>query len=195
MLISPRQAFEDNIRPAELVLRVFRLLENDGVQKEGELMRALRAVVGADGKEELLLIYNEVFLGLVRERAQIPAAAFKRSALNNLLRQSVVAACTALDTYLPSLLRANLPTVIEAKGRNFLPEDGELRDYFKELVFDLSETLRLLGDPEAPLFIANKILGLTSFKYLSSKKGIHAVGCLLALEKPWKQLGEKLRRE
>ena len=195
MLISPRQAFEDNIRPAELLLRVFRLLENDGLHTEGDLVKALRNTVGAGGDEQLLLIYNEVFLGLVRERAQIPAAAFKRSALNNLLRQAVVAACTALDTYLPSLLRFNLPAVIKAKGRNFLPEDTELRDYFKELVFDLPETLRLLGDPDAPLFIANKILGLTSFKYLSSKKGIHAVGCLLALEKTWKQIGEKLHRD
>ena len=195
MLLSPRQAFEDNIRPAELLLRVFRLLENDGLEVEGELMKALRVAVGAGGDEQLLLIYNEVFLGLVRERAQIPAAAFKRSALNNLLRQAVVAACTALDTYLPSLLRSNLPTVIKARGRNFLPDDGDLRDYFKELTFDLPETLRLLGDPDAPLFIANKILGLTSFKYLSSKKGIHAVGCLLGLEKPWKQIGEKLHKD
>jgi hypothetical protein len=195
MVISPRQAFEDNIRPAELLLRVFRLLKNDGLEKDGDLMKALRTAVGAAGDEQLLLIYNEVFLGLVRERAQVPAAAFKRSALNNLLRQAVVAACTGLDTYLPSLLRVNLPLVIAAKGRKFLPEDADLREYFKELVFDLPETLRLLGDPEAPLFIANKILSLTSFKYLSSKKGIHAVGCLLALEKPWKQIGEKLHRE
>src|SRR5438067_1024804 len=107
MLLSPRQAFEDNIRPAELLLRVFRLLENDGLHTEGEIVKALRLTVGAAGDEQLLLIYNEIFLGLVRERAQMPAAAFKRSALNNLMRQAVVASCTALDTYLPSLLRRN----------------------------------------------------------------------------------------
>jgi hypothetical protein len=195
MLLSPRQAFEDNLRPAELLLRVYRLLENDGITTDGDLVKALRTAVGAQDDEELLLIYNEIFLGLVRERAQMPAAAFKRAALDNLLRQAVVAACTGLDTYLPSLLRAHLPTVIQAKGRNFLPEDADLRDYFKELSFDLTETLRLLGDPEAPLFIANKVLGLTSFKYLSSKKGVHAVGCLLGLDKPWKQIAEKLHKE
>ena len=195
MLISPRQAFEDNIRPAELLLHVYRLLENDRLYTDGDLVKALRSTVGASDDEQLLLIYNEIFLGLVRERAQLPVAAFKRSALNNLLRQSVVAACTALDTYLPSLLRVNLPVVIQAKGRQFLPEDRDLRDYFKDLVFDLSDTLRLLGDPDAPLFIANKILGLTTFKYLSSKKGIHAVGALLALEKPWVLIAQKLRRD
>jgi hypothetical protein len=142
-----------------------------------------------------MLIYNEIFLGLVRESAQIPQAAFKRTALSNLLRQSVVAACTGLDTYLPSLLRANLPTVIEAKGREFFPQDNNLREYFKDLTFDLSETLRLLGDPHATLYIANKILSLTSFKYLSSAKGVHAVGALLGLESPWDQIAGKLQRE
>ena len=30
-MLSPRQAFEDNIRPSILLLRVYRLLENDTV--------------------------------------------------------------------------------------------------------------------------------------------------------------------
>src|SRR5262245_41241501 len=125
MLISPRQAFEDNIRPAELLLHVYRLFESDKLQTDGDLVTALRKIINAARDEQLLVIYNEIFLGLVRERAQMPPAAFKRAALDNLLRQAIVAACTALDTYLPSLLRVNLPTVIAAKGRQFLPEDAE----------------------------------------------------------------------
>jgi hypothetical protein len=195
-MLSPRQAFEDNMRPAELLLRVYRLLENDIVQTEGDLIKSLRAVVGACDDEALMVVYNEVFLGLIRERAQIPAAALKRSALDNLLRQALVVACTALDSYLPSLLRSNLPLVIEAKGRDFIPTDGDLSDYFKDLTFDVTETMRMLSDAEAaPLFIANKILGLTNFKYLSSKRGIHAVGALLSVEKPWAQIALKLGRE
>jgi hypothetical protein len=195
-MLSPRQAFEDNIRPAELLLRVYRLLENDSVETGGEMVAALRKVVGCDDNEELMLLYNEVFLGLIRERAQIPAAAFKRSALDNLLRQAVVSASTALETYLPSLLRTNLPIVIEAKGRDFIPSDGDLNEYFNDLAFDLPDTMRMLSEPEAaPLFIANRILGLTNFKYLSSRKGIHAVGVLLGLEKPWQQISDKLQRE
>jgi len=195
-MLSPRQAFEDNMRPAELLLRVYRLLENDSLQTSGEMVTALRKVVGGDDNEELLLLYNEVFLGLIRERAQIPATALKRSALDNLLRQGVVVACTALDTYLPSLLRTNLPLVIEVKEREFVPQDSELSEYFKELTFDLAETMRILSDPKAaPLFIANKILGITNFKYLSSRKGIHAVAALLAVEKPWQQIADKLQRD
>jgi hypothetical protein len=195
-MLSPRQAFEDNMRPAELLLRVYRLLENDSLQTEGEMVTSMRKLVGCGSSEEVMLIYNEVFLGLIRERAHIPPSALKRSALDNLLRQAVVVACTALDTYLPSLLRVNLPTIIEAKGRDFVPMDGDLKDYFKDLTFDISEALRILGEPEAaPLYIANKILSLTNFKYLSSKKGIHAVGALLSIDKPWFQIADKLQRD
>jgi hypothetical protein len=193
-MVSPRQAFEDNIRPADLLLRVYRLLECDAIHTDGELINVLRATLGVQADEELMLIYNEIFVGLIRESANMPASALKRSALHNLLRQAVVAACTALDAYLPSMLRGNLPNVIQARGRDFFPQDQDLQDYFKDLTFDLAEMLRLLNDPNAPLYIANKILGLTAFKYLSSKKGIHAVGALLSLEKPWDQIAFKLQR-
>jgi len=194
-LISPRQAFEDNMRPAKLLLRVFRLLECESLQSDGDLVKALREVVGASHDEELMLIYNEIFIGLVRERAQIPSSALKASALTNLLRQAVVAACTGLDTYLPSLIRAHLPTVIEVRGREFLPSDKSLQDYFKTLTFSLTDTLRLLKDPEAPLFIANKILGFMDFKYLSSTKGVHTAGALLSVEDPWIKIASQLHRD
>lgn len=193
--LSPRQAFEDNVRPADLLLRVYRLLECDDVHTDTKLVHSLRELIGADSGEEVMLVYNEVFLGLVRERAQMPSTTLRRSSLNNLLRQSVVAACTALETYLPSLLRANLPTVIEARGREFVPQDKDLQNYLKELKFSLGDTLRLLGDPTAPLFIANKVLGLTGFKYLAGKKGVHAVGSLLALEDPWERISARLGRD
>src|SRR5260370_14428798 len=108
-MLSPRQIFEDNIRPADLMLKVFRLLEHDAPNTEADLHRALRDLVKADKDEGLMVIYNEIFLGLIRERAEIPPASIKRGALSNLLRQAVVTACTALKTYLTTLLRIQLP--------------------------------------------------------------------------------------
>src|SRR5690242_16851563 len=107
-MLSPRQIFEDNIRPADLMLKVYRLLDHDALNTEADLLRALRDLVKADKDEGLMVIYNEIFLGLIRERAEIPPASIKRSALSNLLRQAVVCACTALETYLPTLLRNQL---------------------------------------------------------------------------------------
>jgi len=88
-MLSPRQIFEDNIRPAELMLRVYRLLEHDVPTTDGTMVQALRALVQAEADEGLMLIYNEIFLGLIRERAQIAPMAIRRSALRNLFSRWV----------------------------------------------------------------------------------------------------------
>ena len=195
-VISPRQTFEDNMRPAQLLLRVYRLLDsNDRIVTEGDVVTALRGVVQASADEELMLIYNEIFMGLVRERAQIPRSALRQGTLCHLLRQAVVASCTALETYLPALLRANLPVLIRARGRDFVPRgDRIVRDFFNNLRFSLDETLRLLGDETAPEYISNKIVGFIDFSYLSGDRGVHVVGALMALSEPWSQISGHLNR-
>lgn len=193
-MLSPRQIFEDNIRPAELLLKVYRLLEHEQPETEGEMVQALRGIVQASDDEGLMVIYNEIFLGLIRERAQIAPAAIKRSALCNLLRQAVATACTAMETYLPAILRTQLPTVIQSKGREFIPKDKEVSVQFKNLTFDLTEMARLLADPD-PLFIANKMISYINFSYLSGKRGIHVTASLLGLEEPWKQIASHLSRD
>src|SRR6266852_3031226 len=192
-MLSPRQIFEDNIRPAELLLKVYRLLEHDAPNTEERLLRALRELVKAEADEGLMVIYNEIFLGLIRERAEIPPASIKRSALCNLLRQAVVTACTALETYLPILLRNQLPEIIKLRARDFVPKDAEIKAQFKALTFDLDEALRLLTDPD-PLFIANKMISFVNFSYLSGKRGIHVTGALLGIDSPWKRIAERLQR-
>lgn len=194
---SPRQTFEDNIRPAELLLRVYRLLDtNDQLLSDGQMVDALRSVVNASKEEDLLVVYNELFLGLIREGAQMPRSTLRRATLCHLLRQAVVASCTGLDTYLPALLRANLPVVIRAIGRSFVPRDDQtINEYLKDLTFSLDETLRLIDDANAAEFISGRILGLANFSYLSSRRGVHVVGRLLGLEKPWEQIATHLGRD
>lgn len=203
-MTSPRQIFEDNTRPADLLLRVYRMLDTDDqLLTEGELIDALRKLVDAGSDEDLMLVYNEIFLGLIREGANMPRATLKRSMLANLLRQAVVASCTGLDTYLPVLLSTNLPIMIRAKGRDAIPvSDGDISEYFKDLTFGLDETLRLVdetnrsgSDEYAAQTIAEKILKFTKFQYLSSSKGIQVVGKLLSIDQPWDRITEHLGRE
>ena len=177
-MLSPRQIFEDNIRPAELLLKVFRLLDHEAPNTESDMVRALRNLVKADADEGLLVIANEIFLGLIRERAEISPASIKRTALFNLLRQAAVTACTVLETYLPALLKTQLPEVIKLRGRDFVPRDKEVAEQFKNLSFNLDETIRILNQPDA-LFVANKLIRTLDFNYLSSKRGIHVTGVLL----------------
>jgi hypothetical protein len=192
-MLTPRQMFDDNVRPADLLLRVYRLLEHDAPNTEVELLRSLRELVKADKDESLLVISNGIFLGLIRELAEVSPSSIKRSALCNLLRQAVVTACTALETYLPNLLRSQLPEVIKLRRREFVPRDPEIKQQFKALTFDLDEALRILTSPD-PLFIANKMISSLSFSYLSGKRGIHVTGALLAMENPWKKIAERLGR-
>jgi hypothetical protein len=193
-MLSPRQLFEDNIRPAELLLKVFRLLEHDAPNKEAEVERILRELVKADKEEGLMVIYNEVFLGLIRERAQVPQAAIKRSALLNLLRQAVVCSCTALETYLPALLTKHLEEVVRYRGRNFMPSEPEIAAVCKNLTFSLDEAVRLLNDPD-PFFVANKLIGYLKFTYLTGWRGIQFTGLLLTAPKPGVEIAKRLGRD
>ena len=196
-MLSPRQTFDDNMRPAQLLLRVYRLLDsNDNILTDGELVDSLRGVVQASVDEDLMLICNELFLGLVRERASMPRSTLRQATLCHMLRQAVVASCTALETYLPALLRANMPVMIQARGRDFVSRGDEiLMEFLDDLQFSLDDTLRLLGDENAPEFISNKILRLAAFKYLSSRKGVHVTGILLGIRKPWEAIAEHLHRD
>src|ERR1700733_9562713 len=191
-MLSPRQIFEDNIRPADLLLKVFRLLEHDALNTEEALLRSLRQLVDAKEDESLLVISNSIFLGVIRELAEVPASSIKRSPLCNLLRQAVVTASTALETYLPILLRGNLPQVIRLRGRDFVPKNDEaFKNQFKELKFDLDEAVRILVDPD-PLFVANKMITSLNFSYLNGRRGIHVTGGLLALNNPWERIDHQL---
>jgi hypothetical protein len=194
-MLSPRQIFEDNVRPADLLLKVFRLLEHHTLNTDATLLKSLREIVEAENEEVLTVIYNEIFLGLIRERAEIPPASIRYSALCNLLRQSVVIASTALETYLPILLRQNLPEVIRLRGRDFVPRNDEaFKNQFRDLKFDLDEAVRILVDPD-PLFVANKMISSLNFSYLNGRRGIHVTGMLLALDNPWQRIALQLGRD
>lgn len=194
--LNPLTVFDDNLRPAQLMLQVYRLLDaNDTILSSGEMVETMRGVIRASTNEELMLVYNELFLGLVRERAQMPRSALRHATICHLLRQSVVASCTALETYLPALLRAQLPTVIAVRGREFMPRgNNDVSNYVGRLTFGVDDVLRMLEDENAPTFIADKILGLTNFTYLSDHKGITVAGALLGIDNPWKRIADHLQR-
>jgi hypothetical protein len=194
-MLSPRQIFEDNIRPADLLLKVFRLLEHDALNTEEALLRSLRELVKAEKDESLLVISNGIFLGLIRELAEgsrhqqssaVPCAiCCGRPLLPPALRWKRTCPSSCWD---------NLPEVIRLRGRDFVPRNDEaFKNQFKELKFDLDEAVRILVDPD-PLFVANKMISSLNFSYLNGRRGIHITGVLLALDNPWQQIAKQLGR-
>lgn len=194
--LSPKQTFADNMLPAQLLLQVYQLLDNqDHIITDGEMVNALRSVIKASRQEYLMVIYNELFLGLVRERARVAPGALRMAALAHLLRQALVASVTAYETYLPALLRTNLPFAIQARGRDFVPRnDKVVRGFFTGITFGLDEALRLMTEESAVQIVAEKLSGYIEFKYLSKDEGIHVAGALLGIANPWVEIAAKLRR-
>jgi hypothetical protein len=194
--MRPIDKFHENFRPAELMLDVYRLLNtDDNIQRDGEFVERVRKFLEATEGEDLIVIQNELFLGIVREKASLASSRLKSLTLRHLLRQAVVVSCTALETFLLNVLQAHLPTVIRLRQREFFPQDKDLRDYFDDLKFSLEDALRVMTEEDAPLFLSNKILGLVKHKYMSGRKGVHSAGALLSLEKPWDAIAAHLKRD
>jgi hypothetical protein len=196
MTLSPIAAFDDLIRPAKLLLNLYRLLDaDDRVLREGEIVERLRTLVGANPEEELLVVHHLMATAVVRDRAGFRSGDLRRAALKNLLRQAIVTSCTALDVFLPALLTANLSTVIAVVGRRFFPtDDNTVSKYFEPVKFSVQDVLSFQErTPEgAAEFVANRLTKQIEFSYLSNARGVHITGALLQIKEPWTQLGAHL---
>jgi hypothetical protein len=193
--MTPKQVFEDSFRMAELLIHVYRLLENDGLKTEGDLVTAFRGLLASEKDEQIQVIVNTVFLGCIRESANVPGAQLKPQSLQNLLRQAVVSGCTAYETYLSTLLAEHILTVIEVRQQDFFPTDQEVVKYFDGLTLGINESFRLLDQADRAVFLRNKIVTFVQKKNLGSVAGLKTVGLLLNVNDPWNSLAAHLHKE
>jgi hypothetical protein len=193
--MTPREVFENSFRLAQLMLDVYRMLENEKLITEGELLTKLRGVISARTDETLQLILNSIFVGIIREEAHIHPSTLKRESLDNMLRQAVVSACTAYETYLSTLLSKYIHDVIDMKGADFFPSDRDVTEYFKGLSLPIGESFRLLNAEESAVFLGRKIVSYAQNKNLGSVNGLKTVGLLLGLKDPWAEIAARLKRE
>ena len=193
--MTPKQVFEDSFHMAELLIHVYRLLENDGLQTEGSMVTALRGLLECEKEEQVQLIVNAVFLGCIRESANVPAGQLRRPSLENLLRQAVVSGCTAYETYLSTLLAEHILTVIEVRQQDFFPTDVDVVAYFEGLSLGINEAFRLLNKDDRAVFLRNKIVTFVQKKNLGSVAGLKTVGLMLGIPAPWNTLAAHLHKE
>ncbi len=70
--MTPRDVFEAHFRSADVLLRVYRLLESDeGPTRDDQMIPKLRKVLSCRDDEEVILLMNQLFMGVVRERAEM----------------------------------------------------------------------------------------------------------------------------
>jgi hypothetical protein len=193
--MTPKQVFEDSFRMAELLLHVYRLLENDGLKTEGAMVTALRGLLNAEQDEQIQLVVNAIFLGCIRESANVPGGQLRPQSLHNLLRQAVVSGCTAYETYLSALLAEHVLTVIEVRQQDFFPTDRDVVQYFDGLSLGINEAFRLLNQGDRAVFLRNKIVTFVQKKNLGSVAGLKTVGLLLDIRSPWDSLAAHLHKE
>lgn len=114
---SPIEAFDLNIADARWLIQTAQVLKNQRVRR---MRKELRAKVGAVMKlssreqDQLDCFESEDLFVVIK-----PAATIDRSHVSNLdplLRQSVVAACAALETYVADAVCARIGVPIRAKG-------------------------------------------------------------------------------
>lgn len=193
--MTPKEVFQDSFRIAELMLDLHRLLENDGLQTEGDLVGVIRGALGAEKGEHLQLLLNPIFLGCIREQAALPSTTMRPHSLANLLRQAVVSACTAYETYLSAALKDHVFTVIQVRQDEFFPNEPETAKYFEGLSLSIGEAFRLLNQKESPTLLGTKLISFVQKKNLGSVGGLKTIGLLLGLNDPWNQVAGKLNRD
>ena len=193
--MTPKQVFEDSFRMAELLIHVYRLLENDGLKTDGQMVTSLRGLLECEHDEQIQLILNAVFLGCIRQSANVPSAQLNPQSLQNLLRQAVVSGCTAYETYLSTLLAEHILTVIEVRQQDFFPTDADVVKYFEGLSLGINDAFRLLNQDDRAVFLRNKIVTFVQKKNLGSVNGLKTVGLLLGVEEPWNSLAAHLHKE
>lgn len=193
--LKPIEVFNDSFRIAELMLHLHLLLENDGLQTEGDIVTQIRSVLGAAEDEQLQLLLNPIFLGCIREQAGVPTSTMRPLSLANLLRQAIISACTAYETYLSAALKQHIFTVIEVRQDEFFPTEPEAAKYFEGLSLSIGECFRLLNRRESPVLLGTKLLTYVQSRNLGSVAGLKTIGLLLGLDDPWNRVAEKLDRD
>lgn len=193
--MNSRDTFEEHYRSAEVLMRVYRLLESEeGPRTEHIWLPKMREMIASSRNEDLILLLNELFIGIVRDRADLKPSFFRRDTLDLLLRQAVVAACSALDVYMPHLLNAHLPDVILIRQRNFMPNTGEMRNFFVDFRLKLDDIWPFAEESsveERWAMITQRVLKFCADKTLSNDAGISAVLTLLGIDDPWQRIAEK----
>lgn len=188
--------FEAHYKSADVLIRVYRLLKSDdGPNTDDALLMRCRDLLDCAADEALILLLNELFLGIVRERAALPVGFFRKESLDLLLRQAVVAACSALDIFVPHLLETHLPTVVRIRQRNFMPpNDNAVKDLFRDFHLSLDEVWPLAEESSMEGrwdMISKRILDYCQRKTLSNDTSIAAVLALLGVDKPWERIAQR----
>jgi hypothetical protein len=184
--MKPLTVFQHNFAAAENLIRLYDLLSGPTGEDNGsrEAIQAVKASLSIPEGERVFSLYNDRLLLIAREAAQVSTAFFHEHNLASLLRQAVVAACSALDAYFNDKFRENVMTVLLAKKR-YAPR--KLKDLV--MTFDDYLSLESWADPSQRLQqILEKNLDRTT---LSNSNGITDMTDILGIKGFWERVAQE----
>lgn len=185
--MKPIDVFEQNFRTAEALLSLHKLLMDRDIGKNPEEFKEIvHHHFSIPTDEETVIVLNEMLHALVRDCASLKKSFFAERNLNLLLRQSIVATCSAMDVYCNDILKEYVMTVIQKKGR-------QSPKTLKEIPMTLDEflSIKAYANPDERLkqIILSKFEKIT----LGNINGITDTieGCL-GIDEYWKKVSDKM---
>ena len=130
---------------------------------------------------------NEQMLMCARATAPIPPALLIDGAIAFLLRQSIVAACTSLESFFWDSLRENVLTIVKARRRG---ADKSLRDL--TLTLDDYLSMENYADPDERL--RQIILKNFERRTLYDSESIEKISSVLTVRGFWDEVGKRCGR-
>lgn len=117
--MKPLAAFHHNIQSAEELVRLTELLSGKNERRiRKERAQGLRKTLHWSAKEKIDRSENKSLYIIIREAANIERSYFDAHKLQFLLRQSVVAACSAMDCYFLEKVEEKIWSVVSRKKKN-----------------------------------------------------------------------------
>lgn len=185
--MEPNEVFNQNFKNAEALLSLHNLLmdKSDGRGPE-DFQKIVCQHFSIKEDEETIVILNEMIHALVRDSADLKKSFFTEKNLNLLLRQAVVATCSAMDVYFNDIIKEYIMKVFQNKGRYSPKKLLKI-----QMTLDEYLSIKSYEDPERRL----KEIVLSKFEKitLGSVTGItETVEEYLGILDYWKQVAEKL---
>lgn len=171
-----------NFSVAEHLLQLYDLFRDlkEDVPKE-PLRLAVCETFAVPNHTVLRHARNEQVVLVAKATAPIPQSLLVTDGINFLLRQAVVVACTALESFVWDALRENVLTIVRARKRG---ADRSLR----ELTLTLDDFLSLEGYADQDLRLKQIILKNFERGMLYDASSIERIATILTVKNYWPQV-------
>jgi len=174
-----------NFSVAEHLLQLYELFRDLREEVAAEPLRlAVCKALSLPDHTTLRQARNDQVVMVAKAAAPIPQSLLVPDGIDFLLRQAVVVACTALESFISDALRENVLTIVRARKRR-------ADDSLKKLTLSLDDYLSLESYADPEIRLKQIILKNFQRKTLYDASSIEEVAAILTVREYWKYVSKK----